>query len=53
METILMVVVIGVVVGLLVMMVKYARHIHRFARKPDQKDADEISEPDKNNTKEI
>jgi len=42
-----MVVVIGIVVGLLVMMVKYANHIHHFSSKPDQKDPGETSKPKK------
>ncbi len=50
METIILVVIIGVVVGLLVMMVKYANHIHHFSQKPDRKVEDEISEPGKKNT---
>ncbi len=52
METIILVVVIGLVLGLLVMMVKYANHIHHFPQKRDQKVDDEISEPDKKNTDE-
>ncbi len=51
METIILVVIIGVVVGLLVMMVKYANHIHHFPQKLDRKNDDEISEPGKKNTK--
>ena len=42
-----MVVIIGAVVGLLVMMVKYANHIHHFPQEPDRKD-DDILGPDKN-----
>jgi len=48
----ILVVVIGLVVGLLVMMVKYAIHIHHFPQKPDQKVDDEFTEPDQKNTKE-
>lgn len=51
-ETIITVVVIGAVIGLLVMMVKYAGHIHHFSQKPDQATKDKLFDPDKNKTKE-
>lgn len=52
METIFLVVVIGAVIGLLVMMVKYANHIHHFSQKPDQTHEDKVSGPDKKKTEE-
>lgn len=52
METTIIVVVIGAVIGLLVMMVKYANHIHHFSQKPDQTHEDKPPDPDQDKSEE-
>jgi len=52
METTIIVVVIGAVIGLLVMMVKYANHIHHFSQKPDQTHEDKLPDPDQDKSEE-